>query len=135
MLFNGINDLGVVDITSSDNNDVFTNVVSSVVVSEVIGTKGLSKISITFNWLSHHVLSVGVEMSVLKSGLGISVVVILVFLGNLLLEEFKLSWVELWVGNHISEKSNTGSGIRSVELDSNSGEFSIGMSLESSTHA
>jgi len=134
VLFNGVNDLSVVDITSGDNDDVLTNVVSSMVVSEVIGTKGLSKISISFNWLSHHVFSVGVEVGIFKSGLGISVMVILVFLGNLLLEEFKLSWVELWVGNHISEESNTGSGIRSVDLHSNSGEFSIGMTIESSTH-
>jgi hypothetical protein len=58
VLFNGVNDLGVVDITGGNDDDVLTNVVSSIVVSEVIGTEGLSKISISFDWLSHHVFSV-----------------------------------------------------------------------------
>ena len=50
------------------------------------------------------------------------------------LEEFKLSWVELWIGNHISEKGNTLSGISSMKLNTESGEFSIRMSFKSSTH-
>ena len=134
VLFNGVNNLGMVNITGGNDDDVLTNVVSSVVVSEVIGTKGLGKISISFDWLSHHVLSVGVEVGVLKSGLRISVMVILVFLANLFLKEFKLGGVELWIANHISEKGNSFSGISSMNLKTESSEFSIGMSSISSSH-
>jgi len=73
-------------------------------------------------------------MAIFKSCLRISVVVILMLLANLLLEEFKLSWVELRVANHISENGNTFSGISSMNLKTDSSEFSIRMSSISSTH-
>ena len=73
-------------------------------------------------------------MGVFKSGFRISVMVILVFLANLFLKEFKLSSVELWVANHISEKGNSFSGISSMNLETESSEFSIGMSSISSSH-
>jgi len=58
VLFNGIDDLSVIDVTGGDDDDVLTNEISSVVVSEVIGSEGVSKISISFDWLTHHVFSV-----------------------------------------------------------------------------
>lgn len=102
-MLNGVNDLLVVNITSSDNNNVLTSVVGGVVVSKVVNSKSMSEISVSLDWLSHHVLSERVEVSVLKSGFRESIVVILVFLANLLFKELKFSSVEGWVADHITK--------------------------------
>lgn len=97
----------MVNITSSDNNNVLTSVVGGVVVSEVVNSKSVSEISVSLDWLSHHVLSERVEVSVFKSGLRESIVVILMFLANLLFKELKFSSVKGWVADHISENFNS----------------------------
>jgi len=62
-----VNERLVVDASSSDNNHVVSEVVGSSVAIESFDGKVLDVISISFNGLSNHVISVRVEMSKLKS--------------------------------------------------------------------
>jgi hypothetical protein len=52
-----LNDIFVVDITSSDNNKIVTKVVSTMEISEVVDTDVLDEISVTLGWLTEHVIS------------------------------------------------------------------------------
>jgi hypothetical protein len=56
-LLDSLDNLVVGSITSSNNDDAISEVVGSVVVSQVINTQLGGQISIYFNWLSQHVLS------------------------------------------------------------------------------
>jgi len=56
-LFDSLDNLVVGNITSGNNDDVISEVVGSVVVSQVINTQLGGQISISFNWLSQHVFS------------------------------------------------------------------------------
>ena len=110
-VLNGIDDLIVRNVTSSNNDDVVTVVVGGVVVSEVISSKSLVQISISLNWLTEHMFSVRVEVDVFESGFNISIVVVLVFHADLILDKLELSAVNGWVGDHISKNSNSLGGI------------------------
>jgi len=57
----------VVNASSSDNNHVVSEVVGSSVTIESFNSKVLDVISISFNGLSDHVISVRVEMGKLDS--------------------------------------------------------------------
>lgn len=56
-LLDSLDNLVVGNITSGNNDDVISEVVGSVVVSQVINTQLGGQISISFNWLSQHVFS------------------------------------------------------------------------------
>lgn len=133
-VLNGIDDLVVGNVTSSNNDDVVTIVVGGVVVSDVIGTEGLSQISVTLDWLTEHVLSVGVEVDVLEGSFNISIVVVLVFHADLILDELEFSAVDGWVGDHITEEADSLAGVTLEALEVEGSEFSIGVTAVSGTH-
>jgi hypothetical protein len=133
-LLDSLDNLVVGNITSGNNDDVISEVVGSVVVSQVINTQLGGQISISFNWLSEHVLSEWVEMSIFKSGLNISVVIIFVLHWNFILDEFELSRVEGVVAEHITENVDGSWSISLKDLEVVASEFSIGVSWVSSTH-
>ena len=134
VLLNGINDRVVGNITGGDDDHVVTVVVGGVVVSELVHSQSVSEISITLDWLSKHVLSVGVEMSVFNSGLLEPVVVILMLHADLILDELKLGWVEGGVAEHVSEKVDGLAAISLEDLESEGGELSVGMGRVSGTN-
>jgi len=84
----------MVDVTSTNNNDVVTEVVSGVEITKVISWNSLDVIAVSLDGLAHHVLSVNVEMAVLKSSFHIAVVVVIMLLSNFLFNEFKLVGIE-----------------------------------------
>lgn len=133
-LLDGINDLVVANITSGNNGDVVTVVVGRVEVSQVIKSDGLGQISISLDWLTEHVLLVGVEMNVFKGSLLKSIVVVLVLLADFFLAELELGRVEVVVGNQVSEDVDSSGGIVVEDLEAISSVFSIGFRGESSTH-
>ena len=61
-------------------------------------------ISISFHWLSHHMLSEGIKMYILNSSLHIVFVIFFMFLANLLLDQLKLAAVQFAIANDISEQ-------------------------------
>jgi len=127
VLLNGIDDGLVGNITGGDDNHVVTVVVGGVVFSEVVSSQSGGHISITLDWLSKHVLSVGVEMSVFESGLFEPVVVVLMLHADLILDELKLGRVKGIVGKHISEKADCFASISLEDLKAVVGLLSIGL--------
>jgi hypothetical protein len=134
VLLNGVNDGVVGHITGGDDDHVVTVVVGSVVVSEVIHSQGAGEISITLDWLSKHVLSERIEVSVFKSGLLEPIVVVLMLHADLILDELKLSRVKGIVSKHISKESNSFASVSLEDLKAIAGLLSIGLSSVSSSH-
>jgi len=133
-LLGSINDLLVGDVTSGDDGDVISIVVGGVEVSDVIERDGLGEISVSLDWLSEHVLSKGVEMNVLESGLLKPVVVVLMLLSYFLLAEFKLGRVEGLVAKHVSEHGHGFGGISGEALEAIASPLSVGLSRVSGSH-
>lgn len=101
-----VNNLIVAHITSSNNDDVLTIVVGSVVVSKNLGTEVSNLISITLNWLSHLMLSINIEVGILNGDFLVVVETGLVFIRNFDLKLFNFCWVQLHVADGISEEGN-----------------------------
>lgn len=55
----------MVDVASTNNNDVITEVLGGVEVAKVINRNLLDVVAVSLNGLAHHVLSVNIEMAVL----------------------------------------------------------------------
>jgi len=134
VLLNGSNDLLVVDITCGNDDDIITVVVGSVEVTNVINLNCVGEVTISLNWLSKHVLSERVKVSVFQQGGVILIVVVFMFLADLILHEFKLCSVESSIANHITENTNSFSSVSIVNLKTEASEFSIRVSAISSTH-
>lgn len=130
---NSLYNLLVGNVTGSDDNHVVSVVVGGVEVSQLVNTDSAGKISISLDWLSEHVLSERVEMSVFKSGLNISVVVVFVLHADFILDELKLARVEGAVAENISEKPDGCLGISLKDLEVVAGELSIRVSRVSSS--
>lgn len=62
-LFDGIDDLMVIDFSSGNYYEIISIVVGRHVVSDIVELDFLGEISITFNWLSEHVVTETVEMA------------------------------------------------------------------------
>jgi len=99
-----VNELFVVKIASTDNHKVVTKVVSSLVVSEVITSQVGKNVSITPDWLAKHVVTVSIEVRVLKSGVMEVSCALLVLNGDFLLKEFKFCRVESGTRNGVTEQ-------------------------------
>ena len=84
----------VVDLSSGNNYNVISIVVGRHVVSDIVELDFLGEISITFNWLSEHVVTETVEMARLKGSLLQSLVTKIVFSGNLILEKSEFGRVQ-----------------------------------------
>jgi len=133
-VLNGIDDLVVGYVTCSNNDDVVTVVVGSMVVSEVISSKSLVQISITLDWLTEHMFSEGVEMDVFEGGFNISIVVVLVFHADLIFDKLEFSTVKSWVGDQITKNSNSFGGVTLETLHVIGGVFSFRDSAVSCSH-
>ena len=133
-LVNLVNELVVVDGTGSNNNDVITEVVSSSVASEHISVEVLKLVSLTLDGLAEHVVSEGVEVGVLQSG----VLVVLsggrVLSGELLLGELNLSGVEGSVGEGITEERHSSADITLEDLEAEGGLLTASLIDVSATH-
>ena len=101
-----VNNLIVAHITSSNNYDVLTIVVGSVVVSQNLGTKVSNLISITLNWLSHLMLSINIEVGILNGDFLVVVETGLMIIRHFDLKLLNFCWVHLHVADGISEEGN-----------------------------
>ena len=79
-------------------------------------------------------LSVDVEVSILNGGLEISLVVLLVLIGNLLLNELKLVGVEGAVAHEVSEKADSLADVATEDLHLEGADLSASLGLEAGTH-
>jgi hypothetical protein len=94
MLVDLVHKFIMVDVSSSNNNNVVSEEVGGVEVSEVISAESVENVSVTLNWLTHHVLSVYVEVSIFNGGLEVSMVVVFMLLVNFFLNKLELVLVE-----------------------------------------
>lgn len=97
-----VNDLIVVHITSGNNNEIFTIVVSGVVISKDFSTEVSNLISISLDWLSNLMLSVDIEVRVLHGDFFIVVEAGFVLIRHFDLKLFNFSWIQLHVADGIS---------------------------------
>ena len=85
MLVHLVHELFVVNVASTYYYNVVSIEVSGVEFSEMVSSECLEDVSVSLDWLTHHVVSVDVEVSVLNGGLEVLMVVILMLMSNLLL--------------------------------------------------
>ena len=85
MLVHLVHELFVVNVASTYYYNVVSIEVSGVKFSEMVSSECLEDVSVSLDWLTHHVVSVDVEVSVLNGGLEVLMVVILMLMSNLLL--------------------------------------------------
>lgn len=124
----------MVDVASTNNNNVITEVVSCVEIAEVISRDVLEVVTVTLDGLAHHVLSVYVKMTVLKSGFHIAVVVVLVLLSNFFLNEFELVGIEGAACNEVTKELNSLGNITLEYLKVDLCVLSVGLAGEAGTH-
>jgi hypothetical protein len=98
-----VHELFVVNVTSTYNYNVVSVEVSGVEFSEMVSSKSLENVSISLDWLSHHVVSVDVEVSILNGGLEIPVIVVIMLIGNFFLDKFQLVLIEYTVADCVSK--------------------------------
>lgn len=124
----------MVNVTSTDNDDVVTEVVSCVEISQVVSTEGLEVITVSLDGLSHHVLSVNIVVSILDSGLEVSLSGTFVLLANLFLDELKLISIESAVSNKVTEELYSLLDVTLEDLKAKLRIFSVSLAVVTTTH-
>jgi hypothetical protein len=124
----------VVNIACTDNNNVVSEVVSGMEVTNVISREWLKDITVSLDWLTHHVFSVTIEVNILNCCLKEAFIVGLVLISYLLLCNFKLVSIECAIADHISKELDGLSNITSENLKLKRADFTISLWLETSTH-
>ena len=92
----------------------------------------MENITISLYWLSHHVVSVNVEVSVFDGSLEISVITIFMLLMYFFLNQFKFVLIKCAVADSISQNFDSFVNITLENLELEVCEFSSGISLENS---
>ena len=124
----------MVDVASTNNNDVITKVVGGVEVAKVVSRNLLDVVAVSLNGLAHHVLSVDIEMAVLNGSFQVAVVVVFVLLSNLLLNELEFVRVKSAVSDNISKKLDGLSNISLEDLERNLSILSVSSACETTPH-
>jgi hypothetical protein len=125
----------MVDVACSHNDDVVSEIVGVVEVSDVISSQALELISVTVDWLTKHVLSVNVEMSVIDQSFKVSVVAIFMVLVDFFLDTFKFTSIESAVADDITEEFDSSANITLENLETELTDFSTSISMNSCSHA
>jgi len=124
----------MVDVASTNNNDVITEVVGGVEVAKVVSRNLLDVVAVSLNGLAHHVLSVYIEMAVLNGSFQVAVVVVFVLLSNLLLNELEFVGVKSAVSDNISKKLDGLANITFEDLERNLSVLSVSSACETTPH-
>jgi len=93
----------------------------------VIDSNGVSEVTVSLDWLSEHMLSERVEVSILEGSFLVPVVVVLVLSADLVLHELKLSRVQRVVADHVTEEVDGSSSVTTVDLKAESSVLSVGV--------
>lgn len=135
MRLNEVNELGVVNVSGTDNNDVLAEVVLSVEVLNILRSEVVKVIDISSSGLSHHVVSVDIEVNILKSGSLVFSVRVLLDVSDLFSGNLKGGRVHVGVRDDVSEDFD---GLRNVvleDLDSVMSNFSLSSGSVLSSHS
>lgn len=134
MLVHGIDEGVVVDGTSSNDNDVVTVVVSSLEVGEVVGGELLELVGVSLGRLAELMVTEGVVVGVLEEVTVVVLVVTIVFSGQFLLEQLKLSGVEVGVAHCITKDLNSSPQVSLVDGEGEGRLLTSSFSGELSSH-
>lgn len=93
-IVNKINKLIVIDITSTDNNHVVTEVISSFEAGNIINSEVLDLVGLTFDGLAEHVVTERIEVCVFKGGIHQIVHGGVMLTSNSLLDNLKISGIK-----------------------------------------
>merc|ERR1712045_635499 len=124
----------MIDVTSSDDDNVFTSEVGSTVLLKHFDGNVLNVISITTDWLSHLMVSESVVMASFNCGIELLLGEALKLGRLFLLSDFELSTVNGRVCNDISDKRDSTAQISFEAGEINACNFSVSLSLNSSAH-
>ena len=92
----------MIQVSSTYHNNIVSEVVGGMELSQLVHSDTVNIVPISFRGLSHHVLSVDIEVDILHSGFHVSVMVFLVFLTNLFFQLLKVISIDCAVADHIS---------------------------------
>lgn len=101
-----LHQLVVVNVTGGDDNDVVTEPVGGAVVLQVVNGEVANLIGITLDRLTHHVLTVGVEVRILNRGVLEVSGTHGELVSEVLLAEFELGGVEGSAGDGVTKDVN-----------------------------
>src|SRR4051812_36945686 len=102
MLVDLTNKFFMINVSSTDYDDVVSKVIGGVEISQVICSKSVEDISISLDWLTHHMFSINVEVSIFDGGFKISMIVVFMFLMYFFLNQFQFVFIKSAVRNSIS---------------------------------
>ena len=105
MLVHLVAEMLMIYVSYTHNHDIISIIVISVISSHVVFIKVECIISVSFLWLSHHVLSVHVIVNIFNQSLLVSMMVVFMLLAHFFLHKFQFLAIEGTVADHISKKS------------------------------
>lgn len=129
-----LDELVVVDVASGDDDNVVTEPVGGTVVLEIINSQLANDVAVTLNRLAHHVLTIGVEVSVFNGGFLEVGGVHGVFLDQVLLAELKFSGVKGSVGDGVTKHVDN---LVDIVLEASHGDvggFTAGFRVDAGAH-
>lgn len=107
VLFDHINDFVVSHISCGDHDQVLSKIVSLVVVQNLVLSDGLDVVKVSEDGLTHHVLSVDVEVDVFHQSFEEVLVGLFKFGGNHFSLNFNGLFVKSRVLDHVGEDLNS----------------------------
>ena len=128
-----VDELLVVDVAGTDDNEVVTEVVGSLELTEVINTQVGEQVSVSLNGLAELMVTVGVVVAVLEGGVLHVLAGVLVVSSDFLLEDFELSGVKAGVSNSVTEDRNSAVKVVLEDGHTNAGLFTAGLAMETAT--
>jgi len=102
MLLGQINELLMINGTSSNNNHIFTEIVGLMEIYDHVTLDLINIIDVTEDRLAHHMLPVDVVVNVFHKGLHMIVVSCLKFLPDSIFFQFKVVVIVVGVAQHIA---------------------------------
>ena len=124
-LWNCINNLFMRNFSCSYNYDIISIIVGCMIIFQMARRNLLGKISISFQWLAKHMLSIWVEMNIFKKSFFKSFMIWFMFSAYVFFNNFKVCWVKLIIRNDITKECHSFFGIIFEYLKAIASEFSI----------
>jgi hypothetical protein len=124
----------MVHVAGTNNNHVITEVVKSAVVLEVVNGKVGKVVGVTFNRLTHHVVTVSVVMAIFKGSAVEVAGCFFVLKSELLFGKLELGVVKRGRRDDVSKHTNDLADVALEASDLNLGVFAAGLAGIAGTH-
>lgn len=125
-----VHELFVIEVASADDDKVVTEVVSCLVVSEVVDRQCCEQVGITLDWLAEHVVAVSVVVRVLKSSVLVVAGTLSVVSSDLLFEQLKLCSIKSCAGDSRAKQLDSTADIALKYGHAEAGLLAAALSVE-----